>query len=159
SEQRAAAQVVARSLTSVITGGPGTGKTTTVAGVLALLMEQATAAQERPLRVGLAAPTGKAAARMKLAVSRARVAILDRASDPAARSSNEAHAEVEPMTLPRLLGWPADSRTRFKHHRSNRLPHDVVLVDEASMVSLTHMARLLETLRPTTRLILVGDAD
>lgn len=63
------------------------------------------------------------------------------------------------MTLHRLLGWRRDSRTRFRHHRTNRLPHDVVLVDEASMVSLTHMARLLEALRPTARLILVGDAD
>ena len=158
-EQRAAADVVARSRTSIITGGPGTGKTTTVAGVLALLAEQAAAAGERPLRVGLAAPTGKAAARMKVAVSRALTEILDRTPDPATRRVIEPLDEVEPMTLHRLLGWRRDSRTRFRHHRTNRLPHDVVLVDEASMVSLTHMARLLEALRPTARLILVGDAD
>src|SRR5690606_23786641 len=81
-EQRAAAEVVARSRTSVITGGPGTGKTTTVAGVLALLVEQAAAGGERPLRVGLAAPTGKAAARMKAAVAGALEEILQRTPDP-----------------------------------------------------------------------------
>ncbi|NLW98838.1 MAG: exodeoxyribonuclease V subunit alpha [Actinomycetales bacterium] len=158
-EQRAAAEVVARSRTSVITGGPGTGKTTTVAGVLALLAEQAAAAGERPLRVGLAAPTGKAAARMKAAVAGALSEILERTTDPATRRIIEPLAEVEPRTLHRLLGARYDSRTRFKHNRNNRLPHDVVLVDEASMVSLTHMARLLEALRPSARLILVGDAD
>ncbi|MFK5633659.1 MULTISPECIES: exodeoxyribonuclease V subunit alpha [unclassified Ornithinimicrobium] len=158
-EQRAAAEVVARSRTSVLTGGPGTGKTTTVAGVLALLAEQAAAAGERPLRVGLAAPTGKAAARVKAAVDRALGEILERTPDPGTRGVIEPLGEVEPSTLHRLLGWRPDSRTRFRHHRANRLPHDVVLVDEASMVSLTHMARLLEALRPQARLILVGDAD
>jgi exodeoxyribonuclease V alpha subunit len=158
-EQRAAAEVVARSRTSIITGGPGTGKTTTVAGVLALLAEQAAAAGQRPLRVGLAAPTGKAAARMKSAVARALTEILVRTPDPSTRAVVEPLDDVEPMTLHRLLGWRPDSRTRFKHDRTNHLPHDVVLVDEASMVSLTHMARLLEALRPSARLILVGDAD
>ncbi|MGD8199163.1 exodeoxyribonuclease V subunit alpha [Ornithinimicrobium sp. W1679] len=158
-EQRAAAQVVARSRTSVITGGPGTGKTTTVAGVLALLAEQAAAAGERPLRIGLAAPTGKAAARVRVAVNGALEEILERTPDPATRTVVEPLRHVEPSTLHRLLGWRPDSRSRFRHHRGNRLPHDVVLVDEASMVSLTHMARLLEALRPQARLILVGDAD
>ncbi|MGO0577089.1 exodeoxyribonuclease V subunit alpha [Ornithinimicrobium panacihumi] len=158
-EQRAAAELAARSRTSVITGGPGTGKTTTVAGVLALLADQAHAAGERRLRVGLAAPTGKAAARVKVAVTEALGQILERTEDPEARSVVESLTTVEPMTLHRLLGWRPDSSTRFRHDRTNRLPHDVVLVDEASMVSLTHMARLLEALRPTSRLILVGDAD
>jgi exodeoxyribonuclease V alpha subunit len=158
-EQRSAAEIVARSRTSIITGGPGTGKTTTVAGVLALLAEQAASAGQRPLRVGLAAPTGKAAARVKSAVARALAEILARTPDPSTRAVIAPMGEVEPMTLHRLLGWRPDSRTRFKHDRSNRLPHDVVLVDEASMVSLTHMARLLEALRPSARLILVGDAD
>ncbi|RIK13194.1 MAG: exodeoxyribonuclease V subunit alpha [Acidobacteria bacterium] len=158
-EQRAAAEVLARSRTAVLTGGPGTGKTTTVAGVLALLAEQAAAAGDRPLRVGLAAPTGKAAARVKAAVSDALSGILGRTPDPAVRAVVEPLADVEAMTLHRLLGWRPDSRTRFRHDRSNRLSHDVVLVDEASMVSLTQMARLLEALRPGARLILVGDAD
>ncbi|GAA5164159.1 exodeoxyribonuclease V subunit alpha [Ornithinimicrobium tianjinense] len=158
-EQRAAARSLALARTGVLTGGPGTGKTTTVAGVLALLAEQAAAAGERPLRVGLAAPTGKAAARVKAAVAAALTGILERTPDPATRAVLEPLGAVEAMTLHRLLGWRPDSRSRFRHHRTNRLSHDVVLVDEASMVSLTHMARLLEALRPSARLILVGDAD
>lgn len=63
------------------------------------------------------------------------------------------------VTLHRLLGGRPDSASRFKHHRGNRLPHDVVVVDETSMVSLTLMARLLEAVRPDTRLLLVGDPD
>ena len=62
-------------------------------------------------------------------------------------------------TLHRLLGWRPDSSVRFRHHRSNRLPHDVIVVDETSMVSLTMMARLLEAVRPDARLVLVGDPD
>jgi exodeoxyribonuclease V alpha subunit len=158
-EQRAAARVLAHARTAVLTGGPGTGKTTTVAGVLALLAEQAAARGDRPLRVGLAAPTGKAAARVRAAVAGALTEILRRTPDTATREVLAPLADVEALTLHRLLGWRPDSRTRFRHDRSNRLPHDVVLVDEASMVSLTHMARLLEALRPTARLILVGDAD
>ncbi|MFX0539150.1 exodeoxyribonuclease V subunit alpha [Ornithinimicrobium sp. Y1847] len=158
-EQRVAAEVLARGWTSVLTGGPGTGKTTTVAGVLALLAEQAAAAGDRQLRVGLAAPTGKAAARVKAALDGALAGILERTPEEAERAIIEPLGEVEAMTLHRLLGWVPGSTTRFRHHRANRLPHDVVLVDEASMVSLTQMARLLEALRPTTRLILVGDAD
>ncbi|WP_235585525.1 exodeoxyribonuclease V subunit alpha [Serinicoccus chungangensis] len=158
-EQRAAAEVVVRSRTGVITGGPGTGKTTTVAGVLTLLAEQALAAGERPPRVGLAAPTGKAAARVKAAVDRALDEIEARTPASSDRAVVDRLREVEPRTLHRLLGWRPGSRSRFRHHRGNRLPHDVVLVDEASMVSLTQMARLLEALRPTARLVLVGDAD
>ncbi|ANS79744.1 Exodeoxyribonuclease V alpha chain [Serinicoccus hydrothermalis] len=158
-EQRLAADVVVRSRTGVITGGPGTGKTTTVAGVLTLLAEQAAQAGEQPLRVGLAAPTGKAAARVKAAVDRALDEIEARAVSEEGREVVQRLRTVEPRTLHRLLGWRPGSRSRFRHHRGNRLPHDVVLVDEASMVSLTHMARLLEALRPSARLILVGDAD
>ena len=62
-------------------------------------------------------------------------------------------------TLHRLLGWRPDSRVRFRHHRANRLPYDVVVVDETSMVSLTMMARLLDAMRPDARLVLVGDPD
>lgn len=158
-EQRAAAEVVARARTSVLTGGPGTGKTTTVAGVLTLLAEQAASSGQRPLRVGLAAPTGKAAARVKAAVDRALDEIDRRTPDPVGREVVARLRDVEPRTLHRLLGWNPASRSRFRHHRDNRLPHDVVLVDEASMISLTQMARLLEALRPGARLILVGDAD
>ena len=158
-EQRAAARIVLHAWTSVLTGGPGTGKTTTVAGVLALLAEQAAVRGDRHLRVGLAAPTGKAAARMQEAVAEALDGILERTTDPAARAVIARLADVPALTLHRLLGRRPDSSTRFRHDRSHRLPHDVVLVDESSMISLTHMARLLEALRPSTRLILVGDAD
>ncbi len=158
-EQRQAARTVLHAWTSILTGGPGTGKTTTVAGVLALLAEQAAARGERAPRVGLAAPTGKAAARIQEAVSLALDEILDRTADPATRAVVEPLKRVPALTLHRLLGRRPDSATRFRHDRSNRLPHDIVLIDESSMVSLTHMARLLEALRATTRLVLVGDAD
>ncbi|GGR46573.1 exodeoxyribonuclease V alpha subunit [Nocardioides luteus] len=148
-EQRAAALAAARQSTTVLTGGPGTGKTTTVAGLLALLTEQS----ETPLRVALTAPTGKAAARLQEAVEGAQRAPQFTAED---RSRLEG---LTASTLHRLLGWRPGSSTRFKHHRTNRLPHDVIVVDETSMVSLTMMARLLEAVRPEARLILVGDPD
>ena len=156
-EQREAARSLLGAWTSVLTGGPGTGKTSTVAGVLALLAEQA--GPDRPLRVGLAAPTGKAAARMQEAVTEALHHILAATPDPATRALIEPLQEAQAVTLHRLLGKRPDSATRFRHDRDHHLPHDVVLVDETSMVSLTHMARLLEALRPEARLVLVGDPD
>jgi len=150
-EQRDAARAAAGRSTTVLTGGPGTGKTTTVAGVLALLAEQHELATGRLPRMALAAPTGKASARLQEAVEEA-TARLDAADQ-------RRLAGLRSATLHRLLGWRPDSRVRFRHHRGNRLPHDVVVVDETSMVSLTMMARLLEALRPDTRLLLVGDPD
>jgi len=150
-EQRAAARIALSQWTTVLTGGPGTGKTTTVAGLLALFAEQAERAGKPSSRVALAAPTGKAAARLQEAV-RGEIDKLD-AADRARL------AGLEALTLHRLLGWRPDSSLRFRHDRGNRLPHDVIVVDETSMVSLTMMARLLEALRPQTRLILVGDPD
>jgi exodeoxyribonuclease V alpha subunit len=150
-EQRAAAEIALSHSTTVLTGGPGTGKTTTVAGLLALLTEQATSAGGPALRIALAAPTGKAAARLQEAV-REEVANLDEADQ--ARLSG-----LRAVTLHRLLGARPDTAVRFRHHRGNRFPHDVIVVDETSMVSLTMMARLLEAVRPQTRLILVGDPD
>jgi exodeoxyribonuclease V alpha subunit len=136
---------------AVVAGGPGTGKTTTVARIVALLAEQAAAAGLPEPLVALAAPTGKAAARLEEAVHEeaARMDVDDaiRAQLLAARAS----------TLHRLLGWRPDSHSRFRHHRGNRLPHDVVIVDETSMVSLSLMARLVEAVRPQARLVLVGD--
>ncbi|GAB2972581.1 exodeoxyribonuclease V subunit alpha [Nocardioides montaniterrae] len=148
-EQRAAALAAARQWTTVLTGGPGTGKTTTVAGLLALLTEQS----EQPLRIALTAPTGKASARLQQAVEEAQ------AEDRFTAGDRERLAGLSASTLHRLLGWTPESRNRFRHHRRNKLPHDVVVVDETSMVSLTMMARLLEAVRPDARLILVGDAD
>ena len=131
---------------SVLAGGPGTGKTTTVSRLLALLREQ-----HPEWRIALAAPTGKAAARLEEAV---------RSSTASLPAEDRARlGELPATTLHRLLGWRPEARSRFRHDRTNRLPFEVVVVDEASMVSLTMMARLLEALRPTTRLVLVGDPD
>jgi exodeoxyribonuclease V alpha subunit len=145
--QRAATVNAAVRWTTVLAGGPGTGKTTTVAKLLAVLADQ----PGRQLRMALAAPTGKAAARLTEAV----------AGEVAAMPAADGRRVGTPAasTLHRLLGYRPGSRTRFRHDRENRLPYDVVVVDEASMVSLTMMARLLEALRPDARLILVGDPD
>jgi exodeoxyribonuclease V alpha subunit len=150
-EQRAASLVALAQRTTVLTGGPGTGKTTTVAALLALFAEQAELAGRPRPRMALAAPTGKAAARLQQAVQEelARLGTVDQ----------DRVSGVRAVTLHRLLGARPDSSSRFRHHRDNRLPHDVIVVDETSMVSLTMMARLLEAVRPEARLILVGDPD
>jgi exodeoxyribonuclease V alpha subunit len=139
-QQRLAAAVSVLRRVSVLAGGPGTGKTTTVARLLALLHDQPGPAP----RVALAAPTGKAAARLQEAVA---------AELPAELRSRTPEA----ATLHRLLGWRPGGR--FRYDRTQRLPFDVVVVDETSMVSLTMMARLLEAVRPQARLLLVGDPD
>ena len=152
--QRAAAAAAVLRSCSVIAGGPGTGKTTTVARILALLHEQA-AAEGRPMRAALAAPTGKAAARLQEAVQEQATRLAEEgAVDPAVAA---AVAATEAATLHRLLGWNPGNRSRFRHDRANQLPHQVVVVDETSMVSLSMMARLLEAVRPSARLVLVGD--
>jgi len=145
--QRLAAVVSAHRRFSIVAGGPGTGKTTTVARLLAVLQDLAGGG----LKVALAAPTGKAAARLTEAVTAA-----------TGRLPTEDAARVGVLTastLHRLLGSRRGERTRFWHNRDNRLPYDVVVVDEASMVSLTLMSRLVEALRPTARLVLVGDPN
>ncbi|HVW31944.1 MAG TPA: exodeoxyribonuclease V subunit alpha [Acidimicrobiia bacterium] len=146
----AAATAVLRSF-AVVAGGPGTGKTTTVARILALLDEQAEDAGLPPPLVALAAPTGKAAARLVESVH-AEAGRLPIGGDRRARL-----LATRAATLHRLLGWQPGNRSRFRHHRGNRLPHDVVVVDETSMVSLSQMAKLVEAVRPDARLILVGD--
>ena len=145
--QQLAAAVSALGRVTVLAGGPGTGKTTTVARLLALLRDQPGPA----LRVALAAPTGKAAARLEEAIRAAATHL-----EP---QDCERLGDVTASTLHRLLGWLPSNRSRFRHDANNHLPHDVVVVDEMSMVSLTMMARLLEAVRPSARLILVGDPD
>ncbi|MEA2297862.1 MAG: exodeoxyribonuclease alpha subunit, partial [Solirubrobacteraceae bacterium] len=148
---QAAATAVLRRL-AIVAGGPGTGKTTTVARIVALIAEQAAAAGAAPPLVALAAPTGKAAARLEEAVhEEARTLAVDEAVRGELLG-------LRASTLHRLLGRRQDaSQSRFRHHRGERLPHDVVIVDETSMVSLSMMARLVEAVRPDARLILVGD--
>jgi exodeoxyribonuclease V alpha subunit len=133
-QQQLAVQTALRRHLTVIAGGPGTGKTTTVARLLDLLKQR-----EPDALIALAAPTARAAARLAEAVH------------------DEAGLDVDARTLHRLLGWKPGTHSRFRHDRSNRLPHDVVIVDETSMVSLSQMARLLEALRSDARLVLVGD--
>lgn len=135
--QRAAARGALMNRLTLISGGPGTGKTTTLARLIGLLQAQAA----RPLRIALAAPTGKAAARMAEALRNA-------------GSTLDAGA----MTLHRLLGMRTDG-SGFYHHRDRLLAVDVLVVDEASMIDLSLMAHLLDALPQDARLILLGDRD
>ncbi|MGY4708294.1 exodeoxyribonuclease V subunit alpha [Mycolicibacterium sp. CBM1] len=150
-EQRRVAEVALSQGLTVLTGGPGTGKTTTIARLLALLAEHADLEGRPPLRIALAAPTGKAAARLQEAVQFE--------VDGLAPADRGRLAGLRATTLHRLLGPRPDTSSRFRHHRENRLPHDVIVVDETSMVSLTMMARVVEAVRPDARLLLVGDPD
>ncbi len=147
-EQRAAAEAGAKGQLSVVVGGPGTGKTTTVAALLAVLL-----AAEPDTRIALVAPTGKAAARMQESI--VALAARLRGSDVAdAASLADRLAAADVSTIHRRLGWRPDG---FRHRRANPLVHDVVIVDETSMVSLPLMAHLLDAVRPDARLVLVGD--
>lgn len=148
--QRIACALAARGRFSIITGGPGTGKTTTVVRLLALLQAPAIAAGQ-PLRIRLAAPTGKAAARLTESIGK-QVGQL-----PVADEIRKA-IPTEVGTLHRLLGSLPDSR-HFRHHSGNPLALDVLVVDEASMIDLEMMAFVLAALPPEARLILLGDKD
>lgn len=141
-----AARVALASKLAVIAGGPGTGKTHAVGAMLVALA--AAGAETFPL-VGLCAPTGKAAARLGQAITE----LARDVGDPAISAILE---QVTPQTIHRLLGW-AWGRSRFRHDGSNRLPHDIVIVDEMSMVSLPLAARLLAALRDDATLVIVGD--
>ena len=121
---------------AVVAGGPGTGKTTTVARIVALL--PSSRGRSAPPLVALAAPTGKAAARLEEAVH-AEAAMPD--LGVAVREQLLGAQRLDAAPAARLA---PGSHSRFRHDRGNRLPHDVVIVDETSMVSLTLMARLVE---------------
>ena len=146
--QKVAAAVAALKRICVISGGPGTGKTSTVLKILALLTGQSGG---RPLRIALAAPTGKAAARLQEAI---------RAAKPTLGLEPDRLAQIpeEASTLHRLLGARPDS-IYFRHDRDNPLPVDVLVVDEVSMVGLALMAKTVDALPPAARLILLGDKD
>lgn len=130
---------------TIITGGPGTGKTTAIASILQLLL------QNNPgKKVALAAPTGKAAARM-----------AESLQEKANLFSEELGALVnrmEPSTIHRLLGSRKGS-IQFKHNRQNPLNHDIIIVDESSMIDVALFAKLLDAIRPQTKLILLGDKN
>jgi len=154
--QKIACALASRSAFSIITGGPGTGKTTTVVKLLALL--QSIALQHdssRPLRMRLAAPTGKAAARLKASISGA----IDSLPDAVLEQAGLLDAiPTEVITLHRLLGTRPNTR-QFKQDAGNPLALDVLVVDEASMVDLEMMAGVLSALPEHARLILLGDKD
>lgn len=152
--QARAAAVALRHPLVLVTGGPGTGKTTTIARLLVLLAAHAVQADQALPRVALAAPTGRAAERMaeslRLAVQRLRLVGIAPALCDAMPSTG--------TTLHRLLGVIPDS-PRFRHHADNPLPYDVVVVDEASMIDLPLMTKLVEAVADGSRLVLLGDPD
>lgn len=153
--QKLACAIALRGAVAIITGGPGTGKTYTVARLLALLF--ATAPQAQRQRVALAAPTGKAAARLKQSIDKALGELADRVGADLPLRELTARMGAA-RTLHSLLGARPDSRA-FAHHRGNPLDVDVLIVDEASMVHLEMMASLLDALPPGATLILLGDKD
>ena len=152
-QARAAATALRHNLL-LVTGGPGTGKTTTITRLLVLLAAQAQAANQPAPRVALAAPTGRAAERMAESLRHA----LQKLSVEGIDSALCEQLPSTGTTLHRLLGVIPDS-PRFRHHADNPLPYDVIVVDEASMIDLPLMTKLVEAIAPGTRLVLLGDPD
>ena len=148
--QKLACALATRGAFSIVTGGPGTGKTTTVVRLLALLQAPAVEAGA-PLRIRLAAPTGKAAARLTESIS---LQVKSLEVDDKVRQK----IPSDVTTVHRLLGSRPGTR-HFRHHAGNRLPLDVLVVDEASMIDLEMMANLLDALPEHARLVLLGDKD
>jgi exodeoxyribonuclease V alpha subunit len=149
--QSAAARTAVERRFTVISGGPGTGKTSTVVKILALLVEQAFARGQTAPRVVLLAPTGKAAARMSESVATARASL-------ACREEVRAAIAGDASTIHRALGAQGGSRG-FRYDAETPLLADVVVVDEASMVDLALMDRLFTAIPPHARVILLGDKD
>ncbi|WP_104203917.1 exodeoxyribonuclease V subunit alpha [Billgrantia saliphila] len=169
--QQAACALASRSRFAVITGGPGTGKTTTVVKLLALLQAlalgepaQAGSSAPRPLRIRLAAPTGKAAARLNESIAKQvkGLSLVELAAAVGQQgvdiSTLRDSIPTEVTTLHRLLGSRPDTR-HFRHHAGNPLALDALVIDEASMVDIEMMAAVLTALPPRARLLLLGDKD
>jgi exodeoxyribonuclease V alpha subunit len=151
-EQRLAALLALLSRVSVISGGPGTGKTFTVAKILVLLQEQALAAGREPYRIELLAPTGKAAQRLGEAIQKY---LPELSLDPRVAKGIPTTAS----TIHRALKYQPRTPTRFRHGRENPLSAELVVVDEASMVDLALMAKLVDAVPDSGRLVLIGDKD
>lgn len=166
-QREAVERAVANNLL-LLTGGPGTGKTWTVRNVLAARMALAEERSESTPRIALAAPTGKAAARMGESLSAQldawSASLLKRNDGPAPRPEQLQRVtaqlrELNASTLHRLLGYRRDNPTRFRHNRDNPLPADIVVIDEVSMVDTLMMARLLDACAPETLVVLIGDPN
>lgn len=150
--QRMACALAATRSFSVITGGPGTGKTTTVVKLLLLLQQMAAA---KPLHIALAAPTGKAAARLTESIAGA---IHKLSGRPELANLPWQAVALQAQTIHRLLGT-VPGRNVFRHHQGRKLPIDVLVIDEASMVDVELMSAVLQALPAKARLILLGDKD
>ena len=150
--QKVACAIALQGRLALVTGGPGTGKTFTAARLVALLL--ATSPDPAGLRIALAAPTGKAAARLRQSIAAAFTTLQPQLGLPPSSS-----AAIGPArTLHALLGSLPGTR-RFRHHAGNPLDVDLVLVDEASMIHVEMMDALLAALPPTARIVLLGDKD
>ena len=152
--QACAAALALRHALLLVTGGPGTGKTTATARLLVLLAAQAGLSGQPSPRIALAAPTGRAAERMAESVRHAVQSLAASGVD----ANLLAALPASGTTLHRLLGTIPDS-PRFRHDRDNPLPYDIVVVDEASMIDLPLMAKLVDAVASGTRLVLLGDPD
>lgn len=152
--QAVAAFMALRHQLSVISGGPGTGKTYTIVRLLRLLVEDALENHQHPPLIALAAPTGKAAARMLESVQQGLLTMRTEANLD--HDTLAAYIPAKAQTLHRLLGLTGQT-TRPRFDGNNPLPHDVIIIDEASMVDLPLMAKLADATGPNARLILLGD--
>jgi exodeoxyribonuclease V alpha subunit len=149
-EQREVVATSARAGLTVVSGGPGTGKTSVVVAILRLMVRLGI----DPAQITLVAPTGKAAYRMGECIGESLTRIEHR--DDVDQALLDAH--LEPATIHRMLGYSPDSG-RFRYHRNNPLSADVIIVDEGSMLDVTLMDRLTSAIQPGARLILLGDAN
>ncbi|HMJ12806.1 MAG TPA: exodeoxyribonuclease V subunit alpha [Polyangiaceae bacterium] len=149
--QQIAVLLAAHKRFALISGGPGTGKTYTVVKLLALLQEQTLERGLAPLRIALVAPTGKAAARLSESITENLGRVVEPKLQPLIPSAAS--------TIHRVLGYLPRTPTRFRHNERNALPIDVLLVDEASMVDLALLAKLLTATPSSARVILLGDKD